>query len=184
MASAATASAAAATAATEQKKKKQKQQQQQEEEEQQQSASKEGKKQPNTPEKKTMPMRKPPMVKSIEWGVVKVTSGDGTVSTYKDVVLTPHGSSAWDWRITKMKHAPGVQVADVAPLLLQGATTHVVLSRGMRRVLQVPAATVAYLEARNVVVHVLQSEAAVAKYNELCAASDSNVVCALIHSTC
>jgi hypothetical protein len=57
----------------------------------------------------------------------------------------------------------------------------VVLSRGVHRRLQVQPETLAYLEARGVEVEVLQSEDAVARYNQLAA---SQKVGALIHSTC
>lgn len=71
-------------------------------------------------------------------------------------------------------------IADVEELLEHGARV-VVLSQGVHRRLQIPAETVAWLEARGVSVEVLQTELAVARYNELAA---SEAVGALIHSTC
>jgi hypothetical protein len=75
---------------------------------------------------------------------------------------------------------PGIQPADVEELLERGAEV-VVLSRGMHLVLQTCPETLSLLVEQGVEVHVLQSEEAVAKYEELRA---SRPVGALIHSTC
>lgn len=117
-----------------------------------------------------------PVVMHIEWGKIEI-DGFGVL---KDAKLWPGGARAWDWRETGTRHDPGIQVADVEELLAAGATT-VVLSRGMDFVLQVPTATVEALEARGIMVHVLETRAAVRAYNELAATTP---VGALLHSTC
>jgi hypothetical protein len=128
---------------------------------------------------------KSPSIDNFEWGRISVaaygpSAAERRVDTYKDVKLWPGGARAWDWDETGTRHEPGVQIADVEELLEHGAEV-VVLSRGVHRRLQVQPETLAYLEARGVAVEVLQSEAAVARYNQL--ATDKKVG-ALIHSTC
>ncbi|GAB7051177.1 Mth938-like domain-containing protein [Catenuloplanes indicus] len=113
---------------------------------------------------------------SVEWGVVRVAG----VGEFKDVKLWPGGAREWDWSETGTRHRPGVQPADVAELLEHGANT-VVLSTGMDEVLQVPASTVDHLTGQGVAVHVLETRAAVALYNDLAGRAP---VGALIHSTC
>ena len=110
------------------------------------------------------------------WGWVDV-DGNGS---FKDVELFPGGAREWDWAATGTRHSPGVQPADVVRMVEQGAEV-VVLSRGVQEHLQVQQVTVDWLEARGIVVHVLQTDAAIARYNELCA---HERVGALIHSTC
>lgn len=117
-----------------------------------------------------------PSIDHFEWGRISVAAyGD-----FKDVKLWPGGARDWDWNETGTRHEPGVQIADVEELLEHGAEI-VVLSRGVHRRLQVKPETLAWLEARGVAVEVLQSEAAVARYNQL---SVDRKVGALIHSTC
>ena len=117
-----------------------------------------------------------PKITDHSWGSVSV---DG-VGDFKDVKLFPGGARPWDWNETGTRHRPGVQVADAEELVAKGARV-VVLSRGVQGVLQVPEATVQWLEEQGVTVHVLLTDDAVAKYNELAA---SQPVGALIHSTC
>jgi hypothetical protein len=120
-----------------------------------------------------------PLVSHLEWGSITVDI-DGAPASFRDARLYPGGARAWDWRETGTRHVPGTQIADVEELLARGART-IVLSRGMDLVLQVPAATVSWLEQRGVRVEVLESRLAVARYNEL---RDAEAVGALIHSTC
>lgn len=119
-----------------------------------------------------------PKITHFEWGQVVV---EGWRSPFKDVKLYPGGARAWDWSETGTRHVPGIQPADVEELLVQGATV-VVLSKGVHERLQTCPETLEMLAARGVVTHVLQTEAAVAKYNQLC--GESVAVGALIHSTC
>ncbi|GAB7036932.1 MULTISPECIES: Mth938-like domain-containing protein [Catenuloplanes] len=114
---------------------------------------------------------------TVEWGIVRVP-GTGE---FKDAKLWPGGAREWDWSETGTRHRPGVQPADAEELLEHGATT-VILSTGMDGVLQVPDATADSLRQRGVVVHVLETRAAVALYTEL--SGGGTPVGALIHSTC
>ena len=117
-----------------------------------------------------------PRISHLSWGRLEV-EGEGT---FKDARLYPGGARAWDWNETGTSHRPGIQPADVRELLENGATT-VVLSRGMNERLQVMEETLSLLDEWGVTVHVLQTEEAVKKYNEL---RREETVGALIHSTC
>lgn len=117
-----------------------------------------------------------PAVLHLEWGSVEVAD----LGNFKDVKLWPGGGRAWDWRETGTEHVPGIQPADVRELLEHGADV-VVLTRGMEQMLQTCPETLEWLERHGVEVHVEETRAAVARYNEL--AADRRVGC-LIHSTC
>ncbi len=121
-----------------------------------------------------------PRVVQIEWGRIEVALPEGAARAFKDVRLYPGGAREWDWGETGMRHVPGIQVADVEDLLEKGSRT-VILSRGMQLVLQVPPATVEWLEKQGVRVEVLESSLAAARYNQL---REHEPVGALIHSTC
>jgi hypothetical protein len=123
-------------------------------------------------------MAKSPEITHFKWGVVEV---EGFDAPFKDVKLYPGGVRPWDWSETGTKHVPGIQPDDVTDLLNHGATV-VVLAKGVQERLQTMDITLAHLGARMVTVHVLQTERAVEKYNELAAAGER--VGALIHSTC
>ncbi|MBS0376641.1 MAG: hypothetical protein JSR73_18860 [Proteobacteria bacterium] len=99
----------------------------------------------------------------------------------RDLKLWPGGGREWDWSETGTRHVPGIQLADAREILDHGATT-LVLSRGMQLVLQTPLPTLEALAAAGVAVHVLETRAAAALYNEL--AAQGIAVGALIHSTC
>jgi hypothetical protein len=121
-------------------------------------------------------MTRSPRIARISWGRMEVEG----VGSGKDWKLYPGGGRAWDWRETGTEHVPGIQPADVAELLEQGAEI-VVLSRGMQLVLQTTAQTLALLRERGVEVHVLETRAAVERYNAL---ARSRPVGGLFHSTC
>jgi hypothetical protein len=110
------------------------------------------------------------------WGRIELETGQ----SFKDAKLYPGGAREWDWREAGTQHQPGIQPGDVRELIDRGATV-VVLSRGMNERLQVSAETLSALEKNGVRVEVLQSERAVARYNEL---AETEPVGALIHSTC
>ncbi len=118
-----------------------------------------------------------PRINKLAWGQVEV---EGCAEPYKDVKLFPGGARAWDWQETGTKHAPGIQPSDVEELVDRGATV-IVLSRGMYERLQVCPETVQMLKERGIDVHVLPTEDAVKRYNEL---RSSTSIGALIHSTC
>ncbi len=117
-----------------------------------------------------------PLVHDLSWGRVEVQG----FPTFKDVVLYPGGARVWDWRETGTRHVPGIQPADIEVLLTSGVEV-VILSRGMDLRLQTCPETLALLDARGVMTHVLQSQEAIALYNRL---RRSERVGALIHSTC
>jgi len=117
-----------------------------------------------------------PKILAVSWGHMEIEGlGEG-----KDFKLYPGGGRAWDLNETGTRHSPGIQPADVAELLANGATT-VVLSQGIDKQLQVDPATLALLEERSVTVHVAETRAAVALYNEL---AETTPVGGLFHSTC
>jgi len=120
-----------------------------------------------------------PRVRDLSWGSVTVDESDGA-HEYRDAKLWPGGSRGWDWNETGTSHSPGIQVADVKELVENGAEK-VILSKGQNRRLQVKSDTLDWLEDRGVDVEVMESGAAVDRYNEL--AGEENVG-ALIHSTC
>jgi hypothetical protein len=121
---------------------------------------------------------KSPKVTEFSWGVTKVA---GYETPFKDVKLYPGGAREWDWGETGTRHEPGIQPADVEELLTHGATI-VVLSKGVQERLLTCPETLEMLEAQGIAYHILQTEAAIRRYNEL--AAQGELVGALIHSTC
>jgi hypothetical protein len=107
-----------------------------------------------------------PRIKGFSWGRLEV---EGSERPYKDAKLFPGGSRVWDWNETGTSHDPGIQPADVQELLDHGAAV-IVLSTGVYERLGVCPET-----------HVLQTEKAAKRYNEL---AETDAVGALIHSTC
>ena len=116
-------------------------------------------------------------ITNVSWGRLEV---EGKAEPYKDAKLFPGGSREWNWRETKTSHRPGIQIADVQELLDQGAKV-VVLSRGMAECLHVPRETLDFLKERQIPVHVLPTEQAVALYNKL---APTEPVGGLFHTTC
>ena len=117
-----------------------------------------------------------PAIADLSWGSIDTDAG-----SFRDAKLWPGGGRNWDWNETGTHHSPGVQTDDVQELVDNGAEI-VVLGRGQQQRLQVPDTTVRWLEEQGVEVEVLESGAAVERYNEL--ASDGRAVGALIHTTC
>lgn len=117
-----------------------------------------------------------PEISKISWGQVQV---DDTY-TYKDAKLFPGGSREWDWNETGTKHIPGIQPADVQELIDHNAQV-IVLSKGINQRLRVSKETKDLLKKEEIPYHILQTEKAVNKYNEL---RKSKAAGALIHSTC
>jgi hypothetical protein len=87
---------------------------------------------------------------------------------------------AWDWTETGTRHTPGVQPADVQELIQHGART-VILSKGVWERLQVCPETLQILADKGIEVEVLQTEAAVKRFNEL---RETGPTGGLFHSTC
>ncbi|MFO8099658.1 MAG: Mth938-like domain-containing protein [Salinibacter sp.] len=119
----------------------------------------------------------PPRISHVSWGCLEI---EGRETPFKDAKLYPGGARAWDWNETGTSHSPGIQPADVDELLAHGAEA-VVLSRGMNERLQVKPETLQHLNDAGVEVHVLQTEAAVERYNDL---REERPVGGLFHSTC
>ena len=101
-------------------------------------------------------------------------------SPFKDAKIFPGGTREWDWRETGTRHVPGIQPADVQELIEHGART-VVLSKGVWERLQVCPETLEVLSENDIQVEVLQTEAAVERFNEL---RENIAVGGLFHSTC
>ena len=118
-----------------------------------------------------------PLITHLSWGRIEV---EGQAEPYKDAKLFPGGSREWDWKETGTRHVPGIQPADLEELLVHG-TNVVVLSKGVYERLHVCAETLDVLKAKEIAVHVLQTEEAGMKYNEL---AKKNAVGGLFHSTC
>ncbi len=118
-----------------------------------------------------------PRITHISWGCLEI---EGRETPFKDAKLYPGGARAWDWNETGTSHSPGIQPADVEELLEHGAEA-VVLSRGMNERLKVQPQTLEHLQDAGVEVHVLETEQAVQRYNEL---RDQTAVGGLFHSTC
>lgn len=119
-----------------------------------------------------------PRITHVSWGRLDVEDGE---HSFKDAKLYPGGARTWDWNETGTSHSPGIQPADVEELLDHGAEV-VILSRGMNERLQVKSETLRHLEEAGVEAHVLQTEDAVARYNDLQA--EDRPVGGLFHSTC
>jgi hypothetical protein len=117
-----------------------------------------------------------PRIGHLSWGRLEV-EGQGA---FKDAKLYPGGAREWDWRETGTRHVPGIQPADVLELLEHGAEV-VVLAKGVHERLQICPETLALLKHRGVPAHVLATEDAVRRYNELAA---RHRVGGLFHSTC
>lgn len=114
-----------------------------------------------------------PEITGSSWGRLEV-AGHGA---FKDARLYPGGAEEWDWSETGTRHSPGVQPADVYPLLERGAAS-VVIGTGFYERLQVQPETLRMLEERGVPAYVRGTEEAVRLLEGLEGAG------ALIHSTC
>ncbi len=119
-----------------------------------------------------------PRISHVSWGCLEIEERD---QPFKDAKLYPGGARPWDWNETGTSHTPGIQPADVEELLDKGAEV-VVLSQGMNERLQITSETLRMLDHQGVETHVLQTEKAVKRYNELQDADEP--VGGLFHSTC
>src|SRR6185437_6984123 len=117
-----------------------------------------------------------PRISLLSWGRIEVEG----YPPFKDAKIFPGGAREWDWRETSTRHVPGIQPADVQELIEHGAKA-VVLSKGIWERLQVCPETLEVLVNKGIAVEVLQTEAAVERFNEL---RESVPVGGLFHSTC
>jgi hypothetical protein len=118
-----------------------------------------------------------PRISHLSWSRLEIEDHD---RPYKDAKLFPGGAREWDWGETGTSHEPGIQLADVEELLEHGAAS-VVLSTGIQERLRVSPETLRMLDERGITAHVLQTEEAVERYNEL---RETEAVGGLFHSTC
>lgn len=117
-----------------------------------------------------------PRITGLSWGRIEVEG----YPPFRDAKVFPGGARAWDWTETGTRHKPGVQPADVQELIAHGART-VVLSKGVWERLQVCPETLKVLADKGIEVEVLQTEAAVKRFNELRKAVPAG---GLFHSSC
>jgi hypothetical protein len=122
------------------------------------------------------PAPQSPRIARLSWGQIEVEGNP----PFRDAKIFPGGAREWDWSETGTRHAPGIQPADVQELIDRGAKT-VVLSRGMWERLLVCPETLDALAKAGIAVEVLQTEAAVKRFNVL---RESMPVGGLFHSTC
>jgi hypothetical protein len=107
----------------------------------------------------------------LSWGHIEVEGHP----PFKDTKVFPGGAREWDWRETGTHHVP-----DVQELIEHGAKA-VVLSKGIWERLNVCPETLEVLAKSGIEVEVLQTEAAVERFNEL---RESMPVGGLFHCTC
>ena len=117
-----------------------------------------------------------PRIARFSWGHIEV---DGH-PPFKDAKIFPGGAREWDWRETGTRHVPGIQPTDVQELIDHGAKA-LVLSRGVWKRLEVCPETLDVLAKNGIEVEILQTEAAVERFNVL---RESVPVGGLFHSTC
>jgi hypothetical protein len=119
---------------------------------------------------------KSPRITRLSWGHLEVEGHP----PFRDAKVFPGGAREWDWRETGTHHEPGIQPADVQELVEHGAKA-VVLSKGIWERLKVCPETLEVLAKNGIEVEVLQTEAAVKRFNEL---RETVPVGGLFHSTC
>lgn len=117
-----------------------------------------------------------PRITQLSWGHIAVEG----YAPFKDAKVFPGGAREWDWRETGTRHEPGIQPADVQELIEHGAKA-VVLSKGIWERLRVCPETLEVLADAGLEVEVLQTEAAVERFNQL---RETVPVGGLFHSTC
>ena len=117
-----------------------------------------------------------PRISHLSWGHIEVEGHP----PFKDAKIFPGGAREWDWHETGTRHVPGIQPTDVHELIEHGAKA-VVLSKGIWERLQVCPKTLDVLAKNGIKAEVLQTEAAVERYNQL---RESMPVGGLFHSTC
>lgn len=124
----------------------------------------------------TAPALQAPRIARLAWGRIEVEG----YPAFKDVKVFPGGAREWDWSETGTRHSPGIQPADVRELIERGAKT-VILSRGIWNRLNVCPETLELLAKMGIAAEVLQTEAAVERFNAL---RKTRPAAGLFHSTC
>lgn len=129
--------------------------------------------------------RKNPFIKSLKWGQIKIDFQDSE-SQFKDVVISPNNIMAWDWKTDGTRHQPGITVKAVEKIIDECDT--IILSQGVLKKLQISPELQAKINEgagkfKDKTFHILPTNEAAEKYNELADTTDSKVG-ALIHTTC
>ncbi len=117
-----------------------------------------------------------PRILHVSWGRLEVEGHP----PFKDAKVFPGGARTWDWHEAGTHHVPGIQPADVEELIERDVEA-VVLSKGYLERLQVCPKTLDLFAELGIAVEVLQTEAAVERFNEL---RERAPVGGLFHSTC
>lgn len=71
----------------------------------------------------------------------------------------------WDWKKTGTQHVPGIQPADLEDFINQ--VDEVILTRGVERILQVPQATIDYVQSKGKKCHVGDTPDMIELFNRL-----------------
>lgn len=121
----------------------------------------------------------PPIITSFRWGQI-ICQHHNQAVICKDAIITPDFVTEWDWSQDGTRHNPGITPHAAAMLL--SSCNHVILTRGVQLVLQVKSDTLNLLKSHGKSFEVLQTEQAIARYNEL--ARKGVRVGGLFHSTC
>lgn len=120
------------------------------------------------------------------WGEITIQEA-GKTTKYKDCILTPYGSSDWNWSTNNTHHRPGIQVADLCNIpniyqYLRDQETIVLLSQGRDGVLETTPELLEYLKTNNIEYLCGRTDKIIAMYKKLIA--NKKKVIALIHTTC
>jgi len=118
-----------------------------------------------------------PKITGFEWGEITISG----VGSFRDAKVFPGGARGWDWNKTGTDHTPGIQIADIAELLEEGAEI-VILSRGQQNQLKTMPETEKYLKEKGVDYEILTTTKAIDRFNEL--AEQGRKVAGLFHTTC
>jgi hypothetical protein len=114
-------------------------------------------------------------ISKYKWGKLVIAN-----KVYKDVKISPNRIEDWNWSKTKTNHKDGIQLQDVLDLINEGSE-YIILSTGMKEMLNISSNIKAYLCDNKIEHSILQSEEAIKLYNKLI---KTKKVGELIHSTC
>ncbi len=114
-------------------------------------------------------------IKAIKWGKIEVGE-----KVYKDAMIYPEGSKAWDWNISGTSHSPGIQTADIKFLIDKGAKV-IVLSAGYFKRLKLSEDAKNYLIKHSIEYYYRKTGEAADLFNQL---ANEKAVGGLFHTTC
>lgn len=124
-----------------------------------------------------MPMS---LITHISWGHMEVTINGQTLG-FKDCKVWPGGAAAWDWNLTRTRHQPGIQPADIEEILDHDVKV-MILSRGMQLELRTCPETEQMLRSQNIEYHIEETRQAAELFNSLML--EGKRVGGIFHSTC